>query len=51
VLRYYEDLTESATAQTLGIGVGTVKSLHRQALQKLRTCAPHLHELIGTRHD
>jgi RNA polymerase sigma-70 factor (sigma-E family) len=51
VLRYYEDLTESATAQTLGIGVGTVKSLHRQALQKLRTCAPHLHELIGARHD
>jgi len=51
VLRYYEDLTESATAQTLGIGVGTVKSLHRQAMQKLRTCAPHLHELIGARHD
>jgi RNA polymerase sigma-70 factor (sigma-E family) len=51
VLRYYEDLTESATAQTLGIGVGTVKSLHRQALQKLRTCAPHLVELIGARHD
>jgi DNA-directed RNA polymerase specialized sigma24 family protein len=51
VLRYYEDLTESATAQMLGIGVGTVKSLHRQALQKLRTCAPHLVELIGARHD
>jgi RNA polymerase sigma-70 factor (sigma-E family) len=51
VLRYYEDLTESATAQVLGIGVGTVKSLHRQALQKLRTCAPDLHELIGAGHD
>jgi RNA polymerase sigma-70 factor (sigma-E family) len=51
VLRYYEDLTESATAQTLGIGIGTVKSLHRQALQKLRTCAPHLHELIEARDD
>lgn len=51
VLRYYEDLTESATAQTLGIGVGTAKSLHRQALQKLRTCAPHLGELIGAGHD
>jgi RNA polymerase sigma-70 factor (sigma-E family) len=51
VLRYYEDLTESATAQTLGIGVGSVKSLHRQALHKLRTCAPHLVELIGARHD
>jgi RNA polymerase sigma-70 factor (sigma-E family) len=51
VLRYYEDLTEVATAQTLGIGVGTVKSLHRQALQRLRTCAPHLGELIGAGHD
>jgi RNA polymerase sigma-70 factor (sigma-E family) len=51
VLRYYEDLTEVATAQTLGIGVGTVKSLHRQALQKLRICAPHLGDLIGASHD
>jgi RNA polymerase sigma-70 factor (sigma-E family) len=51
VLRYYEDLTEAATAQSLGIGVGTVKSLHRQAMQKLRTCAPHLGELIGATHD
>jgi RNA polymerase sigma-70 factor (sigma-E family) len=51
VLRYYEDLTEAATAETLGIAVGTVKSLHRQALKKLRTCAPHLGELIGAGHD
>ena len=35
----------------IGIGVGTVKSLHRQALQKLRACAPHLGELIGAGHD
>jgi len=51
VLRYYEDLTEVATAQTLGIAPGTVKSLHRQALQRLRTRAPHLGELIGAGHD
>ncbi|MEP6651315.1 MAG: SigE family RNA polymerase sigma factor [Lapillicoccus sp.] len=51
VLRYYEDLTEAATAQVLGVGVGTVKSLHRQAVHKLRTCAPHLGELIGADHD
>jgi RNA polymerase sigma-70 factor (sigma-E family) len=51
VLRYYEDLTEAATAQALGVGIGTVKSLHRQAVHRLRTCAPHLGELIGTTHD
>jgi RNA polymerase sigma-70 factor (sigma-E family) len=51
VLRYYEDLTEVTTAQILGISPGTVKSLHRQALQRLRTCAPHLGELIGASHD
>ena len=37
VLRYYEDLTETETARLLGIGVGTVKSIHRQALAG---CAP-----------
>ena len=37
VLRYYEDLTETETARVLGIGVGTVKSMHRQALQR---CGP-----------
>lgn len=51
VLRYYEDLTEVATAQVLGIGTGTVKSLHRQAMRRLRTCAPHLGGLIGAGHD
>jgi RNA polymerase sigma-70 factor (sigma-E family) len=51
VLRYYEDLTEVATAQTLGVGVGTVKSLQRQALRKLRACAPHLGELMEAGHD
>jgi RNA polymerase sigma-70 factor (sigma-E family) len=47
VLRYYEDLTEAETARVLGIGLGTVKSTHRRALQRLRTLAPHLGELIG----
>ncbi len=51
VLRYYEDLTETETARLLGIGVGTVKSIHRQALARLRTLSPDLGELIGADHD
>lgn len=47
VLRYYEDLTEVQTAETLGVSVGTVKSTHSQALRRLREHAPHLAELIG----
>lgn len=37
VLRYFDDLTEVDTAETLGIAVGTVKSAHAAALTKLRT--------------
>lgn len=48
VLRYFEDLTEAQTAATLGISVGGVKSVHRQALARLAVLAPHLQELI---HD
>ena len=51
VLRYYEDLTETEAARVLGVGVGTVKSTHRQALLRLRTIAPHLGELIGAGHE
>jgi len=51
VLRYYEDLTEAQTAQVLGIGVGTVKSTHRQAIGRLRALCPDLGELIGADHD
>ena len=51
VLRYYEDLTETDTARFLGIAVGTVKSTHRHALDRLRTVAPHLGELIGAGRD
>jgi RNA polymerase sigma-70 factor (sigma-E family) len=36
VLRYYEDLTETQTAEVLGCSVGTVKSQVSAALDKLR---------------
>ena len=47
VLRYFEDLTEVQAAAALGIGPGTVKSIGRQALARLRALAPELAELIG----
>lgn len=46
MLRFHADLTEAATAQTLGIGVGTVKSYTARALASLRA-DPGLRELIG----
>ena len=36
VLRYVEDLTETQTAQVLGVALGTVKSTNARALDKLR---------------
>jgi RNA polymerase sigma factor (sigma-70 family) len=42
VLRYYEDLTETQTAEALGIAVGTVKSQSRDALRRLREILPEL---------
>jgi RNA polymerase sigma factor (sigma-70 family) len=36
VLRYYEDLTEAQTAETMGCAVGTVKSQVSAAMAKLR---------------
>lgn len=46
VLRFFEDLSESQTAEVLGIGVGTVKSQTRDAAAKLRSLAPDLAELL-----
>jgi RNA polymerase sigma-70 factor (sigma-E family) len=36
VLRYYEDLTEAATAEILGRPIGTVKSMVSRAMDRLR---------------
>ena len=48
VLRYYDDLTEAATAETLGISVGTVKSHARDALARLRVLVPDLEpDVVG----
>ncbi|CAL9521124.1 hypothetical protein SUDANB145_03817 [Streptomyces sp. enrichment culture] len=46
VLRYYEDLSESQTAEVLGVSVGTVKSAVSRALGKLRD-DPELHPELG----
>ncbi|MER7460494.1 SigE family RNA polymerase sigma factor [Micromonospora sp. NPDC126480] len=42
VLRYFEDMTEAATAEALGVSVGTVKSQCHAALRRLREVAPDL---------
>ena len=45
VLRFYEDLSERETAETLGIAVGTVKSTCARALAKLRV-SPQLADTV-----
>jgi RNA polymerase sigma factor (sigma-70 family) len=45
-LRYYEDLSEAETAQTLGCSVGTVKRQTHDALGRLRVLAPELSPTI-----
>ncbi|MFC5728714.1 MULTISPECIES: SigE family RNA polymerase sigma factor [Nocardioides] len=47
VLRYYDDLTARATADVLGVSVGTIKSQTHLALARLREAAPELAELLG----
>ena len=47
VLRYYEDLSERATADALGVAVGTVKSQTHLALRRLRESSPELGDLLG----
>jgi RNA polymerase sigma-70 factor (sigma-E family) len=47
VLRFYEDLTEVASADVLGISPNTVKSQTRVALQRLRELAPGLIDSFG----
>lgn len=44
VLRYYEDLTEAQTAETLGVSVGTVKSQASKALRRLGVELGSTHE-------
>jgi RNA polymerase sigma-70 factor (sigma-E family) len=46
VLRYHGDLTEAATAQALGLSVGTVKSYTSRALATLRADA-RLRDLLS----
>ncbi|WP_308167390.1 SigE family RNA polymerase sigma factor [Catellatospora tritici] len=45
MLRFHADLTEAATAEALGIGIGTVKSYTARALATLRQ-HPSLQSLI-----
>ncbi|MGN6611903.1 MAG: SigE family RNA polymerase sigma factor [Angustibacter sp.] len=50
VLRFYEDLTEAATARELGCSVSTVKSQTRHAVGRLRVLAPELADLFDQPH-
>jgi RNA polymerase sigma-70 factor (sigma-E family) len=47
VLRFYEDLTEDAVAEALGVSIGTVKSQTFKALQRLRV-SPHMSDEMRT---
>jgi RNA polymerase sigma-70 factor (sigma-E family) len=47
VLRFYEDRTESQTAELLDVSIGTVKSQTRHALERLRALNPQLAHLIA----
>jgi RNA polymerase sigma-70 factor (sigma-E family) len=47
VLRFYDDLGETRTAEVLGCSAGTVKSTTHLALRRLRESAPELAQLFG----
>lgn len=47
ILRFYEDRSESETAQLLSVGLGTVKSQTRHALRRLRELAPEIGDLLA----
>lgn len=47
VFRFYEDMTESDTAEAMGCSVGTVKSQTRRALDRLRAVAPELADFVN----
>ena len=47
VLRYFEDLTEEATARELGCSIGAVKSQTHHALKRLRAALPDLELVRG----
>lgn len=46
VLRFFDDLGVRATADVLGVSVGTVKSQTHLALRRMREVAPDLVELL-----
>jgi RNA polymerase sigma-70 factor (sigma-E family) len=49
VLRYYDDLSETQIAQTLGVSNGTVKSQAHVALKRMRELIPEAAEaLVGS---
>ncbi|RCG29014.1 SigE family RNA polymerase sigma factor [Sphaerisporangium album] len=55
LLRYYEDMTETEIATTLGISIGTVKSTVSRAMAKLRgdlvvvePCVPETRPQLGS---
>lgn len=46
LLRYYEDLSESQTADLLGVSIGTVRSQTRHAISRMRVLAPELAQMV-----